>query len=505
MRVVDAQSMQAADAHAVARIGAVELMRRAGIAIADTIRGRCRNGSVIAFAGPGNNGGDAFATCAELAKDASCTVFAQIPSHPSAARLDAEHRAREAGVRIEAFPNDANAAIRALHNATFILDGILGVGGRSDTTIFAHVIDAINNAKLPVCALDLPTGIDATTGEVSPCAAVRATLTVTLGVPKLGLFLESARSYVGELILADIGINDEDIDAGTVSSPVAYQVLSATEFTRLLPTRTHEADKRSSGAPLIVAGSAQFPGAAVLCARGAARAGAGYVTVATPVAAVATLRAHLVEQVVVSIDEHEIDRAIDELVDLTRQVQAIGLGPGMSLGTATAAIVRGFIERTTMPIVIDASGFAHIAKHLEFLRHRPCVLTPHESEFARLSGKGSIVAGTRIVRLREFVDRTGITTLLKGNVTLIYDGHTMHINTTGTNALATAGTGDVLTGMIATLLAQGLAPVDAARVAVYWHGRTGQLAAAQRHVGVMAGDLPDLLAQAALVTQTSIF
>jgi NAD(P)H-hydrate epimerase len=146
--------------------------------------------------------------------------------------------------------------------------------------------------------------------------------------------------------------------------------------------------------------------------------------------------------------------------------------------------------------VADAGAFFHLAKHLDVLAGKTCVLTPHESEFSRLSGEGSIVPGTRIARLRSFTTRTGITTLLKGNATLIDDGTAMHVNATGTNALATAGTGDVLTGIIATLLAQGLTPIDAARVGAYWHGLAGGAAARVRPVGVIASDVHDALGAA---------
>jgi NAD(P)H-hydrate epimerase len=137
-----------------------------------------------------------------------------------------------------------------------------------------------------------------------------------------------------------------------------------------------------------------------------------------------------------------------------------------------------------------------LSKHLDLLRGNRCVVTPHAGEFARLSGRGTIAPGTRVERIREFVDRTGITTLLKGSDTLIYDGTTIHINPTGTNALATAGTGDVLSGIIATLLAQGLSPVDAARAGAYWHGLAGQRTAEKRRVGVIASDVAEALGEA---------
>ncbi|MGB7049369.1 MAG: NAD(P)H-hydrate dehydratase, partial [Candidatus Cybelea sp.] len=223
----------------------------------------------------------------------------------------------------------------------------------------------------------------------------------------------------------------------------------------------------------------------------------GYVTVATPSSAAAALRAHLVEQVVVELsDAAEPEAVAEELVDISRHNGAVAIGPGLGLDERTAKIFTLFLEANRLPIVVDASGLFHLSKHLDLLRGRPCVVTPHAGEFARLSGLGTIAPGTRVERIREFVDRTGITTLLKGSDTLIYDGTTVHINTTGTNALATAGTGDVLTGIIATLLSQGLSPVQAACAGAYWHGLAGHEAARKRRAGVVAGDVVDALSDA---------
>ena len=214
-------------------------------------------------------------------------------------------------------------------------------------------------------------------------------------------------------------------------------------------------------------------------------------------AAANLLRAHLVEQVVVAFDDDASpDAVVEELLEISQRNGSVALGPGLGLDDRTARIVVGFLERNELPVVVDASGLFHLSKHLELLRGKPAVVTPHAGEFARLSGRGTIAPGTRVERIREFVDRTGVTTLLKGSDTLIYDGRTVHINPTGSNALATAGTGDVLTGIIATLLSQGLSPVDAARAGAYWHGLAGQAAAAVRRIGVVASDVADALGEA---------
>jgi NAD(P)H-hydrate epimerase len=355
----------------------------------------------------------------------------------------------------------------------------------------AALVAAMNASGAPILALDVPTGLDPTTGASGdPC--VIAVGTIALGAPKLGTVLEEGRVHTGDLSCDDLGMVMSDADG---IGDDAF-VLAPHEFTALVPRRAAGDDKRSSGAPLVIAGSPQFPGAAVLCARAAARAGAGYVTVATPTGAAAALRAHLVEQVVVTYDDTDPANAIGELCDLARHAGSIAIGPGIGLSTSMGEIVRGVIERSTLPIVADASALFHLSKHLAITRGKSMVVTPHAGEFARLSGRGTIAPGERVSRLRAFIAEYDLTTLLKGPATLIADRTALHVNPTGTPALATAGTGDVLTGIIATLLAQGLAPIDAARVGAYWHGLAAQFVERTRPVGVLAGDIPEALAAA---------
>ncbi|MGA8576627.1 MAG: NAD(P)H-hydrate dehydratase, partial [Candidatus Cybelea sp.] len=358
---------------------------------------------------------------------------------------------------------------------------------------YRHLARALDARKRTVLAIDIPSGVDALTGAVSH-DAVRASVTVTLAAAKPGLLLEPAREYAGELRCAPIGIGDAILAA----QPREFATLDDAEFLKLLPRRAPDTQKYSAGAPLIIAGSAQFPGAAVLCALGAARAGAGYVTVATPRSAAPAIRMHLVEQVVVELsDDAAPDAVAQELLEISKRNGAVAIGPGLGLDDRTGEIFARFISANELPMVIDASGLFHLSKRLDALRGKACVVTPHAGEFARLSGRGTIAPGTRVERIREFVDRTGIATLLKGSDTLIYDGKgPVHINPTGTNALATAGTGDVLTGIIATLLAQGLSAVDAACAGAYWHGLAARHAAAKRPVGVIAGDVAAALGEA---------
>ena len=497
MRAITAEQMREADERGQKRVGDIALMRAAGERLHEAIaRLPGGEGPIVAFAGPGNNGGDAFAALALMDRDRPRIVYALEAQAASAARRYAEGRARAAGVEVRPLPETLADAGEALRGASVALDALLGTGSRPEPDeALVPAIEALNEfSRDRVVAADIPTGIDATTGAVA-AHAVRAGITVSLGALKVGLLLDPARAYVGKLYVGDVGLKDE---VAALGAPL-FTTLTADEFCDLLPRRAETADKRSAGAPLVVAGSTQFPGAAVLCARGAARSGAGYVTVATTNDAADMLRLHLVEQVVVGFDERDVPSAIECLLDLTNHCGAVAIGPGLGLNDATGEIVRGFIAKLELPFVVDASGLFHLAKHLDIIRGKPCVLTPHAGEFARLSGEGTVTEEERVDRLRRFVELTGVTTLLKGRATLIDDGNTMHVNPTGTSALATAGTGDVLTGMIVTLLSQGLSPVDAARAAAYWHGIAAKFMNGGRNVGITAGDVVRALGMAPMM------
>ncbi len=492
--VLTPQEMRDADAAAGARIGHEMLMRNAGDRVAERIRALVpRGGRVVAFAGPGDNGGDAFAALASLDASYERVLYAAESRTPAAARAAARRRSADAGVAVKPLPERDDDAAAALEGAALALDGLFGTGSRLPIgQRYRAAARALDVRRLPVLAIDIPSGIDAETGAIDD-DAVRASETLTVAALKPGLLLMPARENAGALWCADIGIDDATLAAHART----YATLDDDAFLHMVPRRALESDKRSAGAPLVIAGSRQFPGAAVLCALAAARAGAGYVTVAAPASAAQALRAHLVEQVVVELDESESpEKVVASLCEIARYSSAIAVGPGLGLEDRIGEIVRGAIAGTELPIVADASALFHLGKHLHELRGKSVVLTPHAGEFARLSGKGTIRAGERVTRLREFVERTHVATLLKGLDTLVCDGATTFVNPSGTNALATAGTGDVLTGIIATFLAQGLSPFDAARAGAYWHGLAGQLAARRRRIGVVATDVIDALADA---------
>ncbi len=495
-----ALAMRELDDRACAAESATMLMRRAGIAIAAHVTRLIEAGRVIGIAGPGNNGGDAFAACASLDAQYERIVLELEHGTESDARRDARDRAIKSGVAICTVSLDTLAD--ELRSADLILDGILGAGSRFPLAPDLQTcIDAINAATCPVLAIDNPSGIDADTGAI-PSRAVRATCTLALGALKPGILLDPARAIVGDVYLHDLAIAANLIAA----TPHRFTSLDAASFLASLPQRAILADKRAAGAVLLIAGSAQFPGAAVLAARAAMRAGAGYVTIAASRKAAAAIRAHVLETVVIELDDDASPSAIvDELLSASRRNAALAIGPGLGLDDRTGEIVRGILAQSALPSVVDASGLFHLSKHVDALRGKPLVLTPHSDEFARLSGERTVRPGTRVTRVRAFVERTGIATLLKGRDTLVDDGSTCYINPTGTNALATAGSGDVLTGIIAALMARGATPATAACLGAYWHGLAGQICSRQRHIGTIAGDLPEALGDALELAATRAY
>ncbi|MFY9780345.1 MAG: NAD(P)H-hydrate epimerase, partial [Candidatus Baltobacteraceae bacterium] len=244
MRALSAEQMRSADTAGHARAGEVELMRRAGVALAEAVRALAPKARrLVAFAGPGNNGGDAFAAFAELDRRTDRIVYTVSPRQASAARRDAEARALLTGVMVRPFPQTPEAARAALEGADIALDAMLGTGARADPDrTFIVGIDALDACPAPVLAVDIPTGVDATSGGVA-ARAVRAGTTVTLGALKAGLLLYPARAYVGRLFVGDLGLDDE---IAALPAPF-YDALTDGEFLALLPGRSETADKRASG------------------------------------------------------------------------------------------------------------------------------------------------------------------------------------------------------------------------------------------------------------------
>lgn len=528
--VVTAAQMRAAEEAAVAAGSDwAVLMERAGTGVAEAVLAHfapLAGRTVLALVGPGNNGGDALVAARHLADaGAQVTLYCWRRNRVDDNLLACRARAiRE----VHAADDTDGALLRAmLAEATLVVDGLLGTGARPPADDLAAIIAAANTARaqradLRVVAIDLPSGVAADDGQVAT-VAIRADLTVATGLLKRGLLLWPGRGYAGTIVVAPIGLESLD-EAVTMS-----ELLTATQARSFLPARPADAHKGVFGKVLVLAGSINYPGAAVLACAGAQRSGAGLVTLATGrnVLALAKVPPEVTLLPVAEGDWGAIGPvAIDELAEDLPRYQALLIGPGLGQAEATRQLVLrlfgldqvrsrarvGFVavgetiahlpQKTVElpPTVIDADGLNLLASAsgwFERLSPERCVLTPHPGEMRRLLGVTELPPDA-VATAAEAAQRWRQTVVLKGATTVIAapDGRTL-IHDGANPALATAGSGDVLAGIIAGLMAQGCAPFAAAALGVYLHGVAGAKArAAMGDAGVVAGDLLPFVPQA---------
>ncbi len=489
--IAEVAAMQAADAAAEqAGIPVAALMGRAGAAVARhaaELLGGVAGSRVVALAGKGHNGGDALEALARLAHRGA-GAEALVTGDPDA--LDAQGRrcvalVRAAGGRVRAF--DAAVAGRLLAGADLVLDGLLGTGSSgAPRGVVAEAIAAANRATAPVVAVDIPSGVDGATGEISG-EALSAAVTVTFQAVKPGHVLAPGSQRTGRLEVADIGLPLE---------PGPWGVSEAADLAGLVPVPTSELHKRSRGVLLLVGGSRGMGGAPALMGRGARGSGAGLLVLAVPASVVDRVGAAVPEALTVALPEAGgglAAAADDACRRWLGEATAIGVGPGLGRADGTLKVVRGLLAAFRGPAVVDADGLFALGTGGPLLaREAPTLVTPHAGEFARLAPDAE---GTRLAMAAERAARWGATVLLKGNHTVVADPDgRLVVNPTGVPALASGGTGDVLTGLTGALLAQGLAPFDAARLGAWVHGRAGGLAArALGPVSVAAGDVAEHL------------
>ena len=486
-------------AHSVAAVRAAEqalmaklphgvLMQRAAAGLAATcasVLDRVYGARVVVLAGGGDNGGDALYAGARLAaRGAQVTAIAVGPRlHEAAA---AELIARGGGV-VAATGDDVTTgdvgigagARSAIAAADLIVDGLTGIGGhgglREPAATLAWLTDSARRDGTLVIAVDLPSGIDADTGEVTG-AVIRADLTVTFGTLKPGLLVDPGAERAGPTELIDIGL-------GPYLPAPAVVSLQAADVAAMLPHPSAESDKYRRGVLGLVAGSEQYTGAAVLSAGGAIKGGAGMVRMVSAAPAIGVVRQHWPEAVLTAYDP---DRPGDG-IEAAGRVQAWTIGPGIGTGDIAHDLLATVLA-SEMPVLIDADGLTVLAAHRELLpRRAPTLITPHAGELGRLvKADRSDIEGRRLYYATAAAAELGVTVLLKGSTTVIADPDATRpvlVNSTGSSWLATAGSGDVLSGLAGSLLAQGLAPLEAAAVAAYLHGLAGRLAAADAPIG----------------------
>jgi NAD(P)H-hydrate epimerase len=479
------------------------LMERAGRAVATqaaALAGGRYGRRAVVVCGKGNNGGDGLVAARYLARwglGVSVVLIdaAEAFRDPSASNLD-RLSAEAPGVRVIG-ASGANLA-RELRRADVAVDAMVGTGfrGRAEGTL-AAAIEALNGAVVPVVAVDVPSGVNGETGAVDG-PAVRARATVTLGVWKPGLLLHPGAGLAGRVTVADIGFA-ADLVRGELS------LVEPADVVALLPARPPDTHKRASGVVMVLGGSVGMTGAPLLTAAAASRAGAGLVTVATVASRLPVVQAGLVEAVFLPLPETGAGTvsglATERLLEGLDRHDALALGPGLTTEAETAGVVRDLVRSSPAPMVLDADGLNAFAGRAGDLTERrsELVLTPHAGELARLVGVSpGEAARDRIGLSRKLAAETGAVVVFKGDPTgAASPSGEARINPTGGPALATAGTGDVLTGTIAALLARGLRPLDAAMAGVFVHGRAGDLAADELGEGLVAGDVLDRLPAAA--------
>jgi NAD(P)H-hydrate epimerase len=482
MKLLTAEQMREVDRQAIELIGlpGVVLMESAGRAAAEIIDARfaeLRPGPLLVLAGPGNNGGDGYVVARHLLNrcwQVVTLVLAPVQKITGDASTHLQALQNSGGHVHFADDSKTLATLLASHPARLLVDALLGTGLTAEVRgVVAEGIDWIDGSALPVIALDLPSGIDASTGKVLG-RAVRADLTVTFVCPKLGHALYPGAAMVGELVTADIGIPRILLDQTAAS----HRLIDADEARRLLPPRPVTGHKGTFGHLLVIAGSLGKSGAAALTAAAGVRAGAGLVSAACPASIQEVLAIKLTEVMTEPLpdcDGQLTAEARSAVEALYPGKDSMVLGPGLGGGEGVRALVCELLRNCILPLVLDADGLNAIAADPDILKERqgsPAVLTPHPGEMARLTGRTvSQIEADRIGVARAIARRYRVVLVLKGSRTIIAlpDGQ-IRINSTGHQGLASGGTGDVLTGLIGGLLAQGLTPEDAATLGVFLHG-----------------------------------
>ena len=432
---------------------------------------------VVVLAGSGDNGGDALYAGARLARRgvAVTAIAAGSRVHPGGRAA-----LRAAGGRVTDDTGDA----AALMDADLIVDGLLGIGGRGGLREpfagLAARAEQARQAGATVVAVDLPSGIDADTGAVDG-PAVRADVTVTFGTLKPGLLIDPGAGHAGAVELVDIGLGPYLKEPYLEDGPHAAAP-QRDDIRELLPRPGAESDKYRRGVLGLLAGSDRFTGAVLLSTGGAVHGGAGMVRVVTAdVAAVLVRQAWPEAVVTVHPDDADWD-----LPGSVGRVQAWVAGPGMGTGPDAAARLAAIL-RTDLPVLVDADGLTILSQHQGLLpRRAPTLITPHAGELARLLGTDpASVEARRLEHARRAAGELGVTVLLKGSTTVIAspDNGPVLVNPTGTPWLATAGSGDVLSGLSGALLAQDLTPAQAGLAGAYLHGLAGRLAASPGGAG----------------------
>ena len=505
MKICTPAQMQQIDRRAIDGLGipGLDLMESAGRSTYEMIveyYGAVANNRVMVVAGKGNNGGDG-CVIARYLKENGAHVEIFLLSIKKDLKGDAEvnfKRAVEAGISVREVQDPADLLIP--DDTWLIVDAIFGTGLSGEMrSPYAAIINKINETGIPVVAVDAPSGLNGATGEVAS-PTVKADLTVTFGLPKIGQVLYPGKSYCGFLEIVDIGFPeglDEDIKT---------HLITRADARALMPPRKPDAHKGDYGKLFVLAGSTGLTGAATMSSLTALKAGAGLVILGCPTSLNPILEIKLTEVMTKPLPDVKKRgcfalRGMGEIRQQVKWADAVALGPGIGTHHETAELIQRLTRQIEKPMVIDADGLNNLARHIESLKQHkaPLVISPHPGEFSRLSGEAmENIAKNRMALAGQFAAEFNLTIILKGAPSLIAEpGGNIYINYSGNEGMATAGSGDVLTGLIGSFLAQGVQATQAAILATYVHGLAGDIAAeAIGSRGMTAGDIMEFVPEA---------
>jgi NAD(P)H-hydrate epimerase len=472
MKLYTAEEMSRADkgAQKLGIPGGV-LMERAGAEMARIALEGYAPGRVLVVAGGGNNGGDGFVVARELHRvGVEVVVLATKDEYTGDPGANFEVL-RNLGVRFVR-SDDLEAELR---QSDLIVDALLGTGFSGEVREKeARLIEGMNESLIPILAVDVPSGVDGSTGEVHG-AAVRADVTVCAHAAKVGCVISPGREHAGEVVAVDIGIPPE------ADSEPSLVWTDAESLRGKIPRTTEPAHKYSAGALLVVAGSRRTTGAPQMVVRGAERTGCGIVFLATSESSAPSVDLELTEALVHGVPEDDegyvTSAALERILELAERNSALAVGPGIGTGNEGRRLIEGILNEVEVPVLLDADAVTNLAGTDALAkRDAPTVITPHAGELGRLLGAGAKeVSASRLRSARSAAEEHGCCVLLKGSDTLIAEGEKVAVNSTGNVALATAGTGDVLSGVIGALLSRGMDAYEAAQAGAWAHGRAAEL------------------------------
>jgi NAD(P)H-hydrate epimerase len=453
--------------------------------------------NILVFAGKGNNGGDALALARYLLESGStvkvCLVFGEPSSDLAKKNLSI---LKKLDVECVEYHENYDLA-KDVKNADIVVDGILGTGSKGQIgKELSKIIDIINHSKYTI-SIDLPTGMDADTGHVSQ-SCVKANMTITFGLMKKGMLLHPARSYCGKVKTEKIGIPEKLVE----SMELKGEVTTFDDAKKLVPARPAFSNKGTFGRVLVISGSSSYTGTPSMVALGALKVGSGLVTVVTPSPFNTVITSILPEAIAIPLPDTDFIslKSIKIINEIAEKSDVMAIGPGLGTKAESEALVKYILEVWKDKfLVIDADGLNLISKDVDRYQFNPkMILTPHPGEFARLTSQNiAEVISDPVKHALEFSKMRNVNVLLKGPTTVVAkpDGE-YALNITGNSALAKGGTGDILTGMIAGFMAQGLCAFDAAKLSAYIHGRAAEVYSQNNsEASMLVRDLADLIPQ----------